>query len=125
MAFNNVVEGILTGQSEFTVTIEVKPVPAKVPPARRDTSFLWTIHPKRRLHAVADVKRHRLPFRGLSRNTDFRAWRRIVEFGRIVVGWLRCEMTYAEIEGTRLTYAEMEATEMTYEELALCEPIIT
>lgn len=75
MAWNNIIEGIFTGQSEFTVG------PAEPPPKQAKTvgkTFLWTIHPKRRLNAFRDTKRKQRPFRGLSRNSDFRAWRRVV-----------------------------------------------
>lgn len=126
MAWNNVIETILTGQSEFTVVAQA-PEPV-VPKAKvKGKTFLWTIHPKRRQHAFVDTKRKRRPFRALSVNSnDFRAWRRIVEYGKTIIkGLLRCEMTYAEIKATKLTYAEMKATQMTYAEMRECGTVIT
>lgn len=75
MAWNNIIEGIFTGQSEFEVG-PAEPPPAPAP--EKGLSFLWTIHPKRRQQANVDARRKRNPFRRLSVNTDFRAWRRIV-----------------------------------------------
>lgn len=74
MAWNNIIEGIFTGQSEFTVG----PAEPPPPPPEKGLSFLWTIHPKRRQQANVDARRKRNPFRRLSVNTDFRAWRRVV-----------------------------------------------
>jgi len=126
VAWNNIIEGIFTGQSEFEVG-PAEPPPPPTPKAKTEgKTFLWTIHPKRRLNAYLDTKRKQRPFRGLSRNSDFRAWRRIVEYGKTVIkGLLKCEMTYAEIKATKLTYAEMKATGMTYAEMRECGTVIT
>ena len=79
MAWNNIIEGIFTGQSEFAVTFdEAPPPPPPAPAPEKGLSFLWTIHPKRRQQANVDTRRKRNPFRRLSVNTDFRAWRRVV-----------------------------------------------
>lgn len=130
MAWNNVIEGIFTGQSEFTVTFDAAPEPPPEPtPAgrTRGKTFLWTVHPKRRMHAFVDTRRKRRPFRALSANSnDFRAWRRIVEYGKTIIkSLLRCEMTYGEIKATKLTYADMKATGMTYAQMRECGTVIT
>ncbi len=128
MSFNTVITSLPTGFNDLDVAIgavEPPPTPAPVQ-KKRGKTFLWTVHPKRRLNAYRDTKRKRLPFRALSRNNDFRAWRRIVEYaGTVIKGLLRCEMTYAEIKATGLTYAEIKATGLTYDEIAHCEPILT
>ena len=78
MAWNNIIEGIFTGQSEFEVG-PAEPPPPPTPKAKTEgKTFLWTIHPKRRQQANVDARRRRNPFRRLSVNTDFRAWRRVV-----------------------------------------------
>lgn len=78
MAWNNIIEGIFTGQSEFEVG-PAEPPPPPPPKAKTEgKTFLWTIHPKRRQQANVDARRKRNPFRRLSVNTDFRAWRRVV-----------------------------------------------
>jgi len=78
VAWNNIIEGIFTGQSEFEVG-PAEPPPPPTPKAKTEgKTFLWTIHPKRRQQANVDARRKRNPFRRLSVNTDFRAWRRVV-----------------------------------------------
>jgi hypothetical protein len=72
--WNVTVEGYISGQSEFEVSLLPPPAPAP----EKGLSFLWTIHPKRRQQANVDARRKRNPFRRLSVNTDFRAWRRVV-----------------------------------------------
>ena len=74
MPWNVTVEGYISGQSEFEVSLLPPPAPAP----EKGLSFLWTIHPKRRQQANVDARRKRNPFRRLSVNTDFRAWRRVV-----------------------------------------------
>lgn len=74
MPWNVTVEGYISGHSEFEVSLLPPPAPAP----EKGLSFLWTIHPKRRQQANVDARRKRNPFRRLSVNTDFRAWRRVV-----------------------------------------------
>lgn len=67
-----------SGYSQLSVTFVTTPEPSDEPP--RSTGFVWTIHPKRRLHKFLDERRHRRKFARVSLNNDFRAWRRVVVY---------------------------------------------
>lgn len=127
MAWNNTIRGIFTGQSEFAVTFDEAPPPPPPPPlpikTTKGASFLWTIHPKRRLNANVDTRRKRRPFRRLSVNTDFRAWRRIVEYTTKAIEWLCPDpqvlqgADYGQWKATEYTYAEIKCSGWTYGDL--------
>lgn len=127
MAWNNIVQGYMQGQSEFGVTFEQpppEPPPDPQPYAEVEgESFLWTIHPKRRLNANVDTRRKRLAFGRLSINSDFRPWQRILRYTKKVVDWL-CpdpdlftQKTYGEWKATGATYAEIKCNQLPYGDL--------
>lgn len=126
MPWNATIRGIWTGQSELGVTFDNTPPPEPPPDNSRiveGRSFLWTIHPKRRQQANIDTRRKRTPFRRLSLNTDFRAWRRIVRYTTKAIDWLCPDpevfvaKTYGQWKETGATYGELKCTGLTYAEL--------
>ena len=124
--WNATVRGYMFGASEFEANLlDPEPPPPPPPPPLpvqvvSGKSYLWTIHPKRRLNANVDTRRHRRPFRRLSLNTDFRAWRRIVEYTTKVIEWLCPDpqvlqgATYGTWKATEYTYGEIKCSGWTY-----------
>lgn len=119
MSFNTVITALPTGYNEFDVAVEAgEPPVEETAPGK---TFIWTIHPKRRMHAYRDVKRKRQPFLAQSVNDDFRAWRRIVTYvgEKVKAAILACK-NYSEWKATKMSYGQIKATGKTYGELNYC-----
>lgn len=84
MSWNAEIRALPTGTNELEVSLT--PYEPPTDPSGGGPSFLWTIHPKRRLHKFLDERRHRRKFGRVSVNDDARAWRRVVVYEGTRVG---------------------------------------